>query len=81
MSKLQNRINELVKYILEETNHWNDVQLSKEQIENMAAILIARLALDNVEDANIQDAYNEMLDDEMEPPDNPDQFYAMLGEW
>ena len=74
MSKLQDSVNELVKYILEyETDYWSksDVQLSKEEAENMAAILIGSL-IDDIEDADIEDAYNEMY----EPPDNPDQVYA-----
>ena len=74
MSKLQDSVNELVKYILEyETDYWSksDVQLTKEEAENMAAILIGSL-IDDIEDADIEDAYNEMY----EPPDNPDQVYA-----
>jgi hypothetical protein len=73
MSKLQDSVNELVKYILEyETDYWSksDVQLSKEEAENMAAILIGSL-IDDIEDADIEDAYNEMY----EPPDNPDPLY------
>jgi K+/H+ antiporter YhaU regulatory subunit KhtT len=73
MSQLQDSVNELVKYILEyETDYWSksDVQLSKEEAENMAAILIGSL-IDNIEDTDIEDAYNEMY----EPPDNPDPLY------
>ena len=73
MSKLQDKVNELVKYILEyKTDYWSklDVQLSKEEAEIMAAILIGSL-IDDIEDADIEDAYNEMY----EPPDNPDPLY------
>ena len=73
MSKLQDKVNELVKYILEyETDYWSksDVQLSKEEAENMAAILIGSL-IDDIEDADIEDAYNKMY----EPPDDPDPLY------
>jgi hypothetical protein len=73
MSKLQDSVNELVKCILEyETDYWSksDVQLSKEEAENMAAILINRLAED-INDVNIEDAYNKMY----EPPDDPDPLY------
>ena len=76
MSNLQDRVNELVEYILGYNyDYWSGlgVQLTKKQAENMASILIDRLTLD---DANIEDAYNQMLEDEMEPPDNPDQVYA-----
>ena len=74
MSKLQDKVNELVKYILEyETDYWSksDIQLTKEEAENMAAILIDCLIDGNIEDADIEDAYNEMY----EPPDNPDPLY------
>jgi len=74
MSKLQDSVNELVKCILEyETDYWSksDVQLTKEKAENMAAILIDRLIDGNIEDADIEDAYNEMY----EPPDDPDPLY------
>ncbi len=73
MSKLQDSVNELVKCILEyETDYWSelDVQLSKEEAENMAAILIDSL-IDDIEDADIEDAYNKIY----EPPDNPDPLY------
>ena len=73
MSQLQDSVNELVKYILEyETDYWSklDVQLSKEEAENMAAILIGSL-IDDIEDADIEDAYNKMY----EPPDDPDPLY------
>jgi hypothetical protein len=73
VSKLQDKVNELVKYILEyETDYWSksDVQLSKEEAENMAAILIGSL-IDDIEDADIEDAYNKMY----EPPDDPDPLY------
>ena len=73
MSKLQDKVNELVKYILEyETDYWSksDVQLSKEEAENMAAILIGSL-INDIEDADIEDAYNKMY----EPPDDPDPLY------
>ena len=73
MSKLQDSVNELVKYILEyETDYWSKsgVQLSKEEAENMAAILIGSL-IDDIEDADIEDAYNKMY----EPPDDPDPLY------
>ena len=74
MSKLQDKVDELVKYILEyATDHWSELglQLTKEEAENMAAILIDRM-LDNIEDADIESAYDHMY----EPPDNPDQVYA-----
>ena len=77
MIKLQDSVNELVKYILEhKTDYWSElgIELTKKQAENMAAILINRLAED-INDVNIEDAYNEMLDDEMEPSDNPDPLY------
>lgn len=73
MSKLQDKVDELVKYILEyETIYWDklDVKLSKEEAENIAAILIDRM-LDNIEDADIESAYDQMY----EPPDNPDPIY------
>jgi hypothetical protein len=73
MSKLQDSVNELVKYILEyKIDYWSelDVQLTKEEAENMAVILIGSL-IDDIEDADIEDAYNEMY----EPPDNPDPLY------
>jgi hypothetical protein len=73
MSKLQDSVNELVKYILEyKIDYWSelDVQLTKEEAENMTAILIGSL-IDDIEDADIEDAYNEMY----EPPDNPDPLY------
>ncbi len=73
MSKLQDSVNELVKYILEyKTDYWSelDVQLTKEKAENMTAILIGSL-IDDIEDADIEDAYNEMY----ESPDNPDSLY------
>ena len=74
MSKLQDKVDELVKYILEyKTIYWDElnVKLSKEESENIAAILIDRM-LDNIEDADIESAYDQMY----EPPDNPDQVYA-----
>ena len=74
MSKLQDKVDKLVKYILKyETIYWDwrDVKLSKEEVENIAAILIDRM-LDNIEDADIESAYDHMY----EPPDNPDQVYA-----
>jgi hypothetical protein len=70
---LQDSVNELVKYILEyKIDYWSelDVQLTKEEAENMTAILIGSL-IDDIEDADIEDAYNEMY----EPPDNPDPLY------
>lgn len=73
MSQLQDKVDELVKYILEyETIYWDklDVKLSKEEAENIAAILIDRM-LDNIEDADIESAYDQMY----EPPDNPDPIY------
>lgn len=73
MSKLQDKVDELVKYILEyATDHWSELvlQLTKEEAENMAAILIDRM-LDNIENADIKSAYDEMY----EPPDNPDPIY------
>ena len=74
MSKLQDSVNELVKYILEyKIDYWSelDVQLTKEEAENMTAILIGSLIDGNIENADIEDAYNEMY----EPPDNPDPLY------
>ena len=74
MSKLQDKVDKLVKYILKyETIYWDwrDVKLSKEEVENIAAILIDRM-LDNIEDADIESAYDQMY----EPPDDPDQVYA-----
>jgi hypothetical protein len=73
MSKLQDKVNELVKYILEyETDYWSksDIQLTKEEAENMTAILIGSL-IDDIEDADIEDAYSKMY----KPPDNPDPLY------
>ena len=81
MSKLQDSVNELVKYILEyKADYWRelDVQLTKEEAENMAAILIDSLIDGIIKDADIEDAYNEMLDDEMEPPDNPYPLYIFV---
>lgn len=74
MSKLQGKVNELVEYIQEyETNYFSalDNQLTKEQAKDIAAILIDNLCLYEIDDANINSAYNEMLADAMEPPDNP----------
>ena len=73
MSKLQDKVDKLVKYILEcETIYWDElnVKLSKEESENMAAILIDRM-LGNIEDADIESAYDQMY----EPPDDPDPLY------
>ena len=75
MSQLQDKVDELVKYILEcETIYWDElnVKLTKEEAENMAAILIDHLINGNIEDADIESAYDEMY----EPLDNPDQVYA-----
>lgn len=74
MSKLQDKVDKLVKYILEyETIYWDElnVKLTKEEAENMAAILIDHLINGNIEDADIESAYDEMY----EPPDNPDPLY------
>ena len=75
MSQLQDKVDELVKYILEyETIYWDelDVKLTKEEAENMAAILIDHLINGDIEDGDIESAYNQMY----EPPDDPDQVYA-----
>lgn len=82
MSKLQGKVNKLVEYIQEyETNYFSalDNLLTKEQAEDIAAILIDNLCLYKIDDANINsaynemlaDAYNKMLADAMKPPDNP----------
>ena len=73
MSKLQDKVDKLVKYILKyETIYWDwrDVKLSKEESESIAAILIDRM-LDDIEDADIESAYDQMY----EPPDIPDPLY------
>jgi len=74
VSKLQDKVDELVKYILEyATDHWSDLglQLTKEEAENMAAILIDHLINGDIEDSDIEAAYDQMY----EPPDNPDPIY------
>lgn len=69
MSKLQDTIDVLVNYIIEFNSL--EVELNKEQAEYIAAILIERFV--SIKDANIEDAYNQMLDDQI--PDNPDPIY------